>query len=274
MRGGGRIAVHAFPRPFQRSVERVGHVLYRECKAVGQDDICTEIHHEVLARGDRVRLHRPAETLFPVRLIASSRLIDDGDGNEHGQIFRRVFGKNAFRDALMQQIAEIIGHVIARRIADGAVPCVRTARPSAALRRTDKRVLAERVQKIGIAVQFGIGSLCRERLTERPARIGIAVPPDRIAALARGAPGAVCGYAREQTVFDKAQRIVGDFVAGTEAEALEMVVELMDTAPEGIARVVHRCIRIERGRKTVQRAVDGVPADERDHASGGNKGIV
>ena len=59
-----------------------------------------------------------------------------------------------------------------------------------------------------------------------------------------------------------------------EAEALVMVVELVDAAPERVGRVVDGAFRIEGGAHAVQRAVDRVPPDKGDHAPRRHERIV
>ena len=142
----GRIDVYAVALFRKRAVLRLAHVFDRIGKALGQNDVFVEVEFKVLARFDAVRLCRAAVIFFAAPKIAAPRLIDARHGHEHGIPLARILGEYGRRNRLVQQIAEIIGHIIFRSIADRPVPHVRAARTVAAARHADERILPERIQ--------------------------------------------------------------------------------------------------------------------------------
>lgn len=142
-----------------------------------------------LPRFDAVGLRGAAENRFAAARIAAPRLENDGGGHKRRESLRRVFAQDALRDLLMQHFGEIIGHIVARHVAYGAEPCVGAALPPPACVMRIK-ASAEGVQEVGIAVKPGIGAARGERLFQRPARVGIAVPAHGVTAFVRVAEGA------------------------------------------------------------------------------------
>ena len=100
----------------------------------------------------------------------------------------------------MQKFREIIRHIVLCRIAHRFVPDIRAASSVAVFRRLQKASLSERMQKIGVGIQIGIRPAVRQRLFQRPARIGISVPARGVAALVGVAQFAVGRIARVKAV--------------------------------------------------------------------------
>ena len=78
-----------------------------------------------------------------------------------------------------------------RRVAHRFIPYVRAARSFSVFRHLQITRRAERMQKIRIAVERGIGPRIRKSLFQCPGRIGISVPPDGVISLVRVADRAV-----------------------------------------------------------------------------------
>ena len=180
--------------------------------------------------------------------------------------------RQLFVHLLMQKLREIISHVIARGVADGFVPHVRSPAAAAVLRSFYKYILPEGMDEVCIAVERGICFVGCYRAGERPGGVGVAVPRHGIIALP--VFRTIGRNARKQRIFGDADGIICHLVAGIKAETLIMMVKLVNTSPELVGGILCRRTGIEGGSKAGERAVYRMTTDKRDHAARRDKGVI